>query len=76
MTHERYRTIKVRQATYRRLKLLAAEQDVTLVDLIDRVVRQFSDTSSDTGAKDEDAQNDTDQASAALGQAKPDTMRA
>lgn len=76
MPNERYRTIKVRQATYKRLKLFAAEQDVTLVDLIDRVVNFLSDTTSDTSVKDEDERSEASQSSAAVERAKPDTLRA
>ena len=35
-----YRTIKIRPSTYRLLKVLAAEQGVTILDLIDRLVKQ------------------------------------
>lgn len=35
-----YRTIKVRPATYRALKVLAAKQGGTMLDLIDRLVEQ------------------------------------
>jgi hypothetical protein len=35
-----YRTIKIRPSTHRLLKVLAAEQGVTILDLIDRLVKQ------------------------------------
>lgn len=76
MTNERYRTIKVRQSTYRRLKLLAAEQDMTLVDLIDQVVKKFSVTDSDTNTKDAHETGSCESSGAALGSAEHEDMRA
>lgn len=35
-----YRTIKIRPLTYRALKVLAAERGETILDLIDRLVKQ------------------------------------
>jgi hypothetical protein len=35
-----YQTIKVRRATYRRLKLLAVQHDETMMDCIDRLVHE------------------------------------
>lgn len=35
-----YRTIKVRPATYHALKVLAAKAGVTMLDLIERLVKQ------------------------------------
>jgi hypothetical protein len=39
-----YRTIKVRPATYHALKVLAAKTGVTMLDLIERLVKQEGDT--------------------------------
>lgn len=44
------RTIKIRTATYRRLKVLAAEVGMTLMDLVDRIALDFEHKRAETSA--------------------------
>lgn len=44
------RTIKIRMATYRRLKVLAAEVGMTLMDLVDRIALDFERSRAETSA--------------------------
>lgn len=69
-----YQTIKIRTATYRRLKILAAERGEKLVDLIDRLAE--SDTRSDTRRADMGKQSDVQHEGNALGSDKRDSRRA
>lgn len=44
------RTIKIRTSTYRRLKVLAAEAGVGLMDLVERLVSEFEGKRAETRA--------------------------